>query len=59
MFMSIPQCIILEIPDTLNDSVYDFDWVFLEIPEKNCNMGMLFTCPIKITDLLVDLEGEL
>ena len=26
---------------------YDFDWVFLEIPVKNCIMGMLLTCPIR------------
>ena len=25
---------------------YDFDRVFLEIPVKNCIMGMLLTCPI-------------
>ena len=36
MLMGIPQRIILENPDTLNDSIYDFDWVFLEIPMKNC-----------------------
>ena len=24
----------------------DFDWVFLEIPVKNCIVGMLLTCPI-------------
>ena len=25
ILMSIQQCIILEIPDTVNDSIYDFD----------------------------------
>ena len=25
---------------------YDFDRVFLEIPVKNCIVGMLLTCPI-------------
>ena len=39
--MNILQRIILEIPDTINGSVYDFDWVFLEIPVKNCIVGML------------------
>ena len=29
-----------------NDSISDFDWVFLEIPVKNCIVGMLLTCPI-------------
>ena len=45
--MRIPQCTILEIPDTLR---YDFDWVFLEIPVKNCIVGMLLTCQIKLCD---------
>ena len=36
--MSIPQCIILD-----NDSIYDFDGVFLEIPVKNCIVGILLT----------------
>ena len=44
--MSIPQCIILEIP---NDSIYDFDRVSLEIPVKNCIVGMLLTCLISKT----------
>ena len=45
--IGIPQFIILEIPHTLvNDSIYDFDWVFLEIPAQNCIMGMLLTQPI-------------
>ena len=26
--------------------IYDFDRVFLEIPVKNCIVGMLVTCPI-------------
>ena len=30
----------------INDSIYYFDWVFLEIPVKNCIVGMLLTCPI-------------
>ena len=44
-----PQCIILEIPDTLTDSRYEFDWVFPEIPIKNCIVGMLLTRPISIS----------
>ena len=46
--MSIPQCIILEIPDTLSRwyHIYDFDWVFLELPLEKCIVGMLLTCPI-------------
>ena len=39
--MSIPQCIILD-----NDSIYDFDGVFLVIPVKDCIVGMLLTRPI-------------
>ena len=31
---------------SVNDSIYDFDRVFLEIPVKNCIVGMLLTCPI-------------
>ena len=51
MFMSIPQCIISEFPDTFsqwpaNDSKYDFDRAILEIPVKNCNVRILLTCPI-------------
>ena len=44
--MGIPQCIILEIPDTLNDSIYNFAWVFPHIPEINCIVGIMLTCPI-------------
>ena len=33
MFVSIPQCIILEIPENLSQW-YDFDRVIMEIPEK-------------------------
>ena len=44
VLMSIPQCIILEIP--VNDSINNFDRVFLEIPVKTCIVGMLLTCPI-------------
>ena len=48
--MSIPQCIIVKFPDTLNqsmvnDSNYDFDRAILEIPVKNCIVEMLPTCP--------------
>ena len=45
MFMSIPQCIILEIPDALSQwwHCYDFHWVILQIPAKSCNVGMLST----------------
>ena len=28
------------------DSIYEFDWVFLGNPVKNCIVGMLSTCPI-------------
>ena len=46
--MSIPQCNILEIRDTsVNDGIYVFDWVFLEIPMKSCILGMLLACLIK------------
>ena len=31
-----------------NNSIYDFDWVFLEIPVKNFIMRILLTCPIKM-----------
>ena len=35
MLMSIPLCIILEVPNTLSQWKHiDFDWVFLEIPMK-------------------------
>ena len=39
--MSIPQCIILEIP--VNESIYDFDRVYMEILVENCIVGMLLT----------------
>ena len=31
---------------SVNDSLYDFDWVFPEIPVKSCIVGMLLACPI-------------
>ena len=31
---------------SVNDSIYDFDWVLLEIPVKTCSAEMLLTCPI-------------
>ena len=31
---------------SVNDSLYDFDWVFPKIPVKNCIVGMLLACPI-------------
>ena len=31
---------------SVNDSIYNFDWVFLEIPVKNCMVRMLLTGPI-------------
>ena len=47
MVMSIPQCIIWKSQaHSVNYSIYDFHWVFLEIPEKNSIVGMLLTCPI-------------
>ena len=36
------QCIIFIIPDKLGQNVY------LEIPVKDCFMGMLLTCPIAV-----------
>ena len=44
--MSIPQCIILEIPYI----IHDFDWVFLEIPVYNCIVGMLLTRPLELRE---------
>ena len=41
--MSIPQCIILEIPDTL--SIYDYDCVFLEILMKKMQCGNVVNMP--------------
>ena len=32
---------------SVNDSIYDFDWVFVEIPVKCCIVGMTLTRPIK------------
>ena len=29
--------------------IYDFDCLCMEIPEKNCIVGMLLTCPIERT----------
>ena len=43
MLLSILQCIITEIPDTLSQQdlyMYDFDWVFPEIPVKKYIAGM-------------------
>ena len=31
---------------SVNDSIHNFDWVFLEIPVKNCIVGYSLTCPI-------------
>ena len=31
---------------SVNESIYGFDGVFLEIPVKNCIVDMLLTCPI-------------
>ena len=36
---------------SVNDRIYDFDWVFLEFPVKNCIVGMLLTCPIEMLRL--------
>ena len=42
--MSIRQNIVLESQTrSVNDGIYDFDWVFPEIPLKNCIVGMLLT----------------
>ena len=49
MFISIPQCIILEIPEPLSQWQLDFDRVFLEIPLDNCIVGMLLTCTIEVS----------
>ena len=35
----------------VHDSIYDIDWVFLEIPVKNCIVGMLLTCPLILAHL--------
>ena len=31
---------------SVNDTIYNFNWVLLEIPVKNCIVGMLLTCRI-------------
>ena len=31
---------------SVNDSIYDFDWVILKIAVKNCIIEMFLTCPI-------------
>ena len=50
--MSIPQCIFQKSQiHSVNDSVYDFHWVCLEIPVENCIVGMLLTCPF--VDILI------
>ena len=48
MFMSIPQCIILEFPDSTQSMIAyeDFDYVFLEIPVKTYIVRMLLTWAI-------------
>ena len=46
----MPQCIILEIPDTLSQWYHIRFWVFLEIQVKNCILGMLLIC-------LIDLQN--
>ena len=33
---------------SVNDSIKDCGWVFLENPAKNCIVGMLLSCPITI-----------
>ena len=44
---SITLCIILESQThSVNDSIYNFDRVFLEIPVENCMVGMLLTYTI-------------
>ena len=54
--MSIKKCIILEIPThSVKDSIYDLDWIFLEIPMKYCIVGMLLKCPI---GRALELVGE-
>ena len=35
----------------VNDSTYDFNLVFLEIPVKNCIVGMLWSCTFKLLKL--------
>ena len=34
---------------TMNDGIYDVDWVFLVTPVKNGIVGMLLTCPIELS----------
>ena len=41
---------------SVNDSIYNFEIVFLEFPEKNCIVGMLLTCPIVPTHLTTWFE---
>ena len=43
---------------TLTDSRYEFDWVFLEIPMKNCIVGMLLTRPISLSYRLTSLFAD-
>ena len=38
--------------------IYVFDWVFLEIPEKICIMGIFFSCPIGIKSLICTIRIE-
>ena len=46
MSMSIPQCIILEIPEnSVNDSIYVYEWVFLEIPVDKLHRGNVVNMP--------------
>ena len=40
----------IPIHTTVNDSIYEFDLVFLEILVKNCVEGMLLTRPICQSD---------
>ena len=49
MFMSIPQCVILEIPDTLRQWLHIlFWWSISGNSSKNCIVGILPTCPINV-----------
>ena len=43
----------------VNVSIYNFDCIFLEIPVKNCIVGMLWTCPIPASTDMDWTDSEL
>ena len=47
MLMRIPQCFIVKFQmHSVNDNIYDFDWVCIETPVRDCVIGMLLTYAI-------------